>query len=340
MNRRRLGVALLIVSISQFCHTQQTSKAQVPAELERALSLVRQKFPGDMAIYMKNLANGEEIGLDADTVYETFSVIKLAIASELLHQSEAGKFSLSDRVTLKAGDRRLPSGILYALDPGLQPTLKDLLTLMIIISDNEATDLLADKVGRANVTAYMRSLGLEKTSIQFSDLDWDRTWLSTLDPAYKSASGDKTIEFPFGKYDDARVREAFGHTIYDAGIYFGHSSAREIGQLLEWAVEGKLVSKNASKLLLDIMEMQQVNDRFPRYLRDVRIAHKTGDGQPFIANDAGVLWVGKQPIVLVVFTGHHRGETAALHDTIARVAALVVRHYGGQLAPDFVPAQR
>ena len=184
----------------------------------------------------------------------------------------------------------------------------------------------------------MRSLGLDKTTIQFSDLDWDRTWLSTLDPAYKLASGDKTIEFPFGKYDDARVKEAFGHTIYDAGIYFGHSSAREIGHLLEWAAEGKLVSKAASQQLLDIMEMQQVNDRFPRYLRDVRIAHKTGDGQPFIANDAGVLWVGKQPIVLVVFTGHHRGETAALHDTIARVAAMVVQHYGGQLAPDYSPA--
>ena len=338
MNRRRFCVVLLVVSIAQFCHTQQTSKTQVPGDLERQRSAVRQKFPGDMAIYMKNLANGDEIALDADSVYETFSVIKVAIASEVLHQSETGKFSLSDRVTLKAGDRRLPSGVLYALDPGLQPTIKDLLTLMIIISDNEATDLLGDKVGRANVTAYMRSLGLDKTTIQFSDLDWDRTWLSTLDPAYKLASGDKTIEFPFGKYDDARVKEAFGHTIYDAGIYFGHSSAREIGHLLEWAAEGKLVSKAASQQLLDIMEMQQVNDRFPRYLRDVRIAHKTGDGQPFIANDAAVMWVGKQPIVLVVFTGHHRGETAALHDTIARVAAMVVQHYGGQLAPDYLPA--
>jgi len=338
MNRRRFCVALLVVSISQFCHTQQTSKTQVPRDLERRLSAVRQKFPGDMAIYMKNLANGDEIALDADSVYETFSVIKLAIASEVLHQSETGKFSLTDRVTLKASDRRLPSGVLYALDPGLQPTIRDLLTLMIIISDNEATDLLGDKVGRANVTAYMRSLGLDKTTIQFSDLDWDRTWLSTLDPAYKLASGDKTIEFPFGKYEDARVKEAFGHTIYDAGIYFGHSSARDIGHLLEWAAEGKLVSKAASQQLLDIMEMQQVNDRFPRYLRDVRIAHKTGDGQPFIANDAAVMWVGKQPIVLVVFTGHHRGETAALHDTIARVAAMVVQHYGGQLAPDYSPA--
>src|SRR3984893_6667967 len=68
-------------------------------------------------------------------------------------------------------------------------------------------------------------------------------------------------------------------------------SARNIGRLLELMAEGKLVSKGASKQLLDTMEMQLVNDRFPRYLRDVRIVHKTGDGQPVIANDAGVLWV-------------------------------------------------
>jgi beta-lactamase class A len=339
MNSRGLWLALLICfPLCHMCLAQQESELRRPAQLESDLSRVRQAFPGQMAIYMKNLANGEEIALDADTVYETFSVIKLAIAAEVLHQVEAGKFSLADRVTVKASDRRLPSGVLYALDPGLQPTIKDLLTLMIIISDNEATDLLADKVGRNNVTQYMRSLGLAKTSIEFSDLDWDRTWLGTLDPAYKSASGDKTIDFPFDKYGDAKVREGFGHTIYDAGIYFGHSSAREIGRLLELVVDGKLVSNAASKHLLDIMEMQQVNDRFPRYLRGIRIAHKTGDGQPFLANDAGILWVNKQPVALVVFTGHHRGETAALHDTIARVAALVVRHYGGQLTSDFVSA--
>ena len=339
MNHRVVTfLALLLFSTCLLSAAQNASQPKAPPQLEAELSRIRQTFPGDMAIYMKNLASGEEIALDADTVYETFSVIKLAIASEVLHQSEAGKFSLADRVALKPGDRRLPSGVLYALDPGLQPTTKDLLTLMIIISDNEATDLLADKVGRENVTQYMHSLGLDKTSIHFSDLDWDRTWLSTLDPSYKSATGDQTIAFPFGKFDDAKVRDAFGHTIYDAGIYFGHSSARDIGHLLQMMIEGKLVSKEASKLLLDILEMQQVNDRFPRYLRDVRIAHKTGDGQPYIANDAGVLWVNQQPIVLVVFTGHHRGETAALHDTIARIAALVVQHYGGKLSPDFAPA--
>jgi beta-lactamase class A len=288
-----------------------------------------------MSIYMKNLASGEEITLDSDTVYETFSVIKLAIASELMHQIESGKFSLSDRVTLTAGNQRLPSGVLFTMDPGLNPTIRDLLTLMIIISDNEATDALGDKVGRANVTAYMHSLGLEKTSIEFSDLDWDRTWLGTIDPAYRSATGDQTVNFPFGKYSEDQVHQAFGHTIYDAGIYFGHSTTRDIGRLLEMMVSGKLVSKKASDLILGIMEKQQVNDRFPVYLQNVRIAHKTGDGQPFIANDAGVMWVNGQPIILVVFTGHHRGQTAALHEQIARIAALVVKHYGGETSTDF-----
>jgi len=213
--------------------------------------------------------------------------------------------------------------------------VKDLLTLMIIISDNEATDALGDKVGRDNVTAYAHSLGLANTSIQFSDLDWDRTWLGTLDPAYKQASGDQTVNFPFNKFTDQQVGDAFGHTIYDAGIFFGHSTTRDIGHLLEMMATGKLVSKSASDLILGIMEKQQVNDRFPRYLENIRIAHKTGDGQPFIANDAGVLWVKDQPIVLVVFTGHHRGSTASLHDTIARVAAIVVKHYGGQVSADF-----
>jgi beta-lactamase class A len=312
------------------------AKVALPG-LHASIQRIRSTFPGDMAVYMRNLATGDELALDADSVYETFSVIKLAIAAEVLHQAQTGKLSLSERLPLKAADQRLPSGVLYVMDPGLQPTIKDLLTLMIIISDNEATDVLADRVGRGNVTRYAHSLGLGKTEIRFSDLGWDRTWLGTLDPTYRHASGDQTVRFPFDNYSGEQVERAFGHTIYGAGIFFGHSSARDIGRLLQMAVENKLVSATASKLLLDTMARQQVNDRFPKYLQDIRVAHKTGDGQPFIANDAGVLWVNHQPIVLVVFTGHHRGPTPPLHDAIARVAALVVHHYGGKTSLDLKP---
>jgi beta-lactamase class A len=178
-----------------------------------------------MSIYMKNLSSGEELAIDSDTVYETFSVIKLAIAAELMHQVESGKFSLTDRVPLNAGNERLPSGVLYTMDPGLTPTVKDLLTLMIIISDNEATDALGDKVGRANVTAYMQNLGLEKTSIQFSDLDWDRTWLGTLDPAYKNAVMSETDllrRYLFRPQDHLRHRPVFrDEAVRQAGVQAG-----------------------------------------------------------------------------------------------------------------------
>jgi N-acetylated-alpha-linked acidic dipeptidase len=326
----------LLDQLNSQVNSRRDSTTKKPLSvLENKLEQIRNKFPGDMSVYMKNLATGEEINLDSDKVFETFSVIKLAIASEVMHQVEAGKFSLSDRVPLTAANERLPSGVLYALDPGLTPTVKDLLTLMIIISDNEATDTLADKVGRDKVTSYMQSLGLTNTSLQYSDLDWDRLWTGSLDPKYLHASGDQTVSFPFPLYSGRQVQEAFRDTIYDAGIYFGHSSTHDIGRLLEMMATGKLVSKSASDLIVGIMEKQQVNDRFPVYLENIRIAHKTGDGQPTIANDAGVLWVNGQPIVLVVFTGHHRGGTASLHDSIARVAASVVQYYGGQISADF-----
>ena len=333
-----LVLPLIFILLGSLAHAQPKPAPAAGVEpLKSRIQAIRRAFPGDMSVYMKNLASGEEIALDADSTYETFSVIKLAIMAEVLRQAEAGKFSLDDRLVLKPGDQRLPSGVLYALQPGLNPSIRDLVTLMIIISDNAATDLLADKVGRASVTSTMHGLGLKNTSIQFSDLDWDRTWLGSLDSSYKNATGDKTIQFPFGRYTEAQVRQAFGKTIWDAGIYFGHSTAREIGRLLEMIQQGQLVSKPASEFMLATLEKQQVNDRFPKYLRDVTVAHKTGDGQPFIANDAGILFVKNQPIVLVVFTGHHRGETEPLHDAVARIAALVASHYGAQLASGYKP---
>ncbi len=193
---RAVATGLSVALLCSFAHAQSKSASHVELEqLKSQLQNIRQGFPGDMAVYVKNLKTGEEIALDADSIYETFSVIKVPIMAAVLRQAEAGKFSLNDRITLRAADQRLPSGVLYTMQPGLNPTIRDLITLMIIISDNAATDLLADKVGRANVTSYMHELGLKDTSIRFSDLDWDRTWLGTLDRATKMRPGTKPSNF-------------------------------------------------------------------------------------------------------------------------------------------------
>src|SRR3989442_3824583 len=57
-----------------------------------------------------------------------------------MHQVESGKLSLSDRIITRAADERLPSGVLYALEPGLSPTIKDLLTRRIYIDIHTNTD--------------------------------------------------------------------------------------------------------------------------------------------------------------------------------------------------------
>jgi N-acetylated-alpha-linked acidic dipeptidase len=301
-----------------------------PTSLESRLRQVRDTIDGRMAVYVENVATGERVAIDADSSYETFSVIKVPLMATVLERVREGRLSLTDRIRLSVEQRRIPSGVLYALDPGLAPTVRDLLTLMIIISDNQATDALGDLVGREAVTGFMRRLGLPNTLLRFSDLDWDRRWLAQLDPSYRDASGDRTVLFPFAKYDNAAVRETFRHVIEDTGLFFGRSTARETGMLFSLMAKGELVSKDASALMVSILKRQQVNNRFPRYLgRDIEIAHKTGDGQPWVANDAGILWVKGTPIVLVVFAGHHRGTTEDIHDAEARIAAIVADHFGG-----------
>jgi N-acetylated-alpha-linked acidic dipeptidase len=336
--RAREQAGLLADALARNAALLDAAAGELPAPatppLEARLRAIREGVDGRMGIYAENVASGERVAIDADAAYETFSVIKVPIMAAVLERVRQGKLSLDTRVTLRLDQRRIPSGVLYAMDPGLRPTVRDLLTLMTIISDNQATDALADLVGREAVTGFMRSLGLPETRIRFSDLEWDRLWLGQLDPAYAKASGERTIDFPFARYPSARVREAFRRVIEESGLFFGRSTPRELGRLFGLMARGELVSKQASELMIGILKRQQVEDRFPRYLGDgVELAHKTGDGQPWVANDAGILWVKGQPVVLVVLTGHHRGSTAELHDAVARVAAEVVHHFGGEVDP-------
>jgi beta-lactamase class A len=331
VRRSRFALALAIVA---GCGWPVLAQPKAPAADWRAkIDTIRSGFPGDMAVYAKHLRTGETLAIDADAVYETFSVIKVPIMAEVFRQAKEGTLSLRDRLEFHAGDARIPSGVLYVADPGLAPTIKDLLHWMIIISDNSATDMLADKVGRGRVTAFMRTLGLTKTEIKYSDLDWDRRWLGFLDPSYRDATGDRTIDFPFDRYADGTVSEAFRKVIYETEIFFGRSTAREMGRVFELMARGELVSKEASDLMIAILKRQQVNNRIPRYLEGVTVAHKTGDGQPWIGNDAGIMWIKDEPVVLVVFTGRHRGDTGSLHDAVARVAAIVADHFGAKVDP-------
>jgi beta-lactamase class A len=232
------------------------------------------------------------------------SVIKIPLMVEAFRQIEAGKFSLDDKITLKESDKRPGTGIIRSLDPGAILTIKDLLTLMIIVSDNTATDLMYAKVGGVEaVNQLSQSYGLKNTRAVMTGEAW-----------FKAIAA-------------APSRDQFHR---EGNTPFGLSSPRDIGKLLEMIERGQAVSKKSSDLMLQMLRGQVYSTRLPKYLTGTgfRVPHKTGDFLPYIANDVGILESPNRNIVVSVFTAHHYGTGAYLEDAIARVAEQVADYFG------------
>jgi beta-lactamase class A len=139
----------------------ETKRIGTKRQVERALDAIVAQVGGDVALATINLSTGETIERDADRAMPTASVFKLPLLAEVFRQAGAGELDLDQRVTLCAEDVVMGSGILRDFCPGLQPTLRDLATMMIIVSDNSATNLLLDRVGGPQrVNAAMSDLGL------------------------------------------------------------------------------------------------------------------------------------------------------------------------------------
>ncbi|HEX5992309.1 MAG TPA: serine hydrolase, partial [Thermomicrobiales bacterium] len=139
----------------------QVKRIGTRAQVERALDAIVANAGGEVALAAMNLTTGEEVARNADRSMPTASVFKLPLLVEVFRQAATGALDLEDRVTLRAEDVVMGSGILRDFGPGLQPTLGDLAMMMVIVSDNSATNLLLDRVGGPRqVNATMRDLGL------------------------------------------------------------------------------------------------------------------------------------------------------------------------------------
>lgn len=120
-------------------------------------------FPGICGIAFKDLASRDLVLLRGDEIFPAASVIKIHILVELFKQAEEGRVDLEKTIPLRKEDKVGGSGVLMELHEGISLTLKDLATLMIVISDNTASNMLIDIVGMQNVNRRMRKFGLEKT---------------------------------------------------------------------------------------------------------------------------------------------------------------------------------
>ena len=275
----------------------QTPLQRVQASIERTTRSVNATW----GIYVKSLDTGEEIAIGADRQMETMSTIKIPLMVEALEQIKAGKFALTDKYTFVQADSQPGTGTIQRLDPGAVMTIKDLITMMIIVSDNTATEVLYRMVGGPEaVNRRMDAIGLKNTRAMNVPSRWF--------PSLRSAA--TTEQF---------YREGKNP--------FGLSTPREMGRLLEMMERGTLVDKSSSDLMLRIMRGQLYRTRIPRYVAGYIIPHKTGDFLPYVGDDVGVLEAPGRAIVISVFTGDHFGSGEVLENAIGLVAKEVADYF-------------
>ena len=275
----------------------QSPLQRVQASIERTTHSVNATW----GIYVKSLDTGEEIAIGADRQMETMSTIKIPLMVEALEQIKAGKFALTDKYTFVQADSQPGTGTIQRLDPGAVMTVKDLITMMIIVSDNTATEVLYRMVGGPEaVNRRMDAMGLKSTRAMNVPSRWF--------PSLRSAATTEQF-YREGKYP------------------FGLTTPREMGRLLEMMERGTLVDKPSSDLMLRIMRGQLYRTRIPRYLTGYTIPHKTGDFLPYVGDDVGMLEAPGRTIVISIFTGNHFGSGEMLENAIGLVAKEVADYF-------------
>ena len=187
----RLCLPLLAAAIAVAQPAPQPPLARLEANIRR----VTQSVNATWGIYIKCMETGEEIAIDADRQMDTMSVIKIPLMAEAFRQIGEGKFKLADRIRLTDAAKQPGTGIIRSLDPGVELTIKDLLTLMIIVSDNTATDLIFDQVGGVDpVNRLVKEWGL--SSIRATGKA--DVWFKALRAAAGAEAFHREAKTPFG----------------------------------------------------------------------------------------------------------------------------------------------
>ena len=194
-------------------------------------------FPGRVGFYCRCLEEDRLWTRDEDMPLIAASVIKLPIMVTAFRDIAAGRLD-PDEIVRIAPEMKKPScGALTYMHDGLEVTVMDLITLMIILSDNTATNLLIDRLGMEKINANLRALGLNKPTLRRKLFD----------------------------------REAAGRGLENT------ITAEEMGLLLKKMYQGACVSPEADREMLAILGDQRLNGKMPFYLHGTKIAHKTGE---------------------------------------------------------------
>ena len=223
-------------------------------------------FKGKVWIYAKNLDTGKDYALRADEPVRTASTIKLAVMATVFQQVAQGKVKWDDELILTKDKKKGGSGILFEFSDNTKLDLRSALHLMIVVSDNSATNLVLDKVTSDSVNDFMGTLGLKQT-LSMRKVFGGGEAKAYADPANK----------PFG---------------------LGKSSPRDMVRLLEMLEKGEVVSKEASAEMIAILKRQQFKDGICRGLA-IESASKSG-ALDALRSDVGIIYSPRGRIAMAI----------------------------------------
>jgi beta-lactamase class A len=246
---------------------------------------IAELFQGTMGIAGKNLTSGEVYDLNGDQLFPTASVFKIPVLVEMYRQVERGEIDLDEEIILRDIDKVPGSGILREMSEGLTISIKDLASLMMIVSDNTATDLILHKVGKDEVNGTLEELGFEQTRIVVGcrEILFDLVGLSGI------PEEEKTLENYMFQAEQGEIEGSWSLGVEDNNV----TTPREMAHLLELIVKGEAASRESCDSILEIMGRCQTGRyRIPKYLpsKEIQLVHKTGS-LPGIRNDSGVITI-------------------------------------------------
>ena len=254
-----------------------------------AIRAVAEKYDGmttgDLGLLFTDLKTGETVTVNPDKELPAASTFKVFLLAEFLRQCEEGKFSLMDRHELKEEFVSPGSGVLCDLLPGMNLTLMDYARLMMMLSDNTATDYLYSLTGRDNIkNNVIDAFGLTNTKCDYPCKLLIETYF---DPAHKVEQGERN----WRNTDDYRCLTPTNDS----------TSCNDMAKVLKMAYDKALFSPWVSEQMIDIMKRCHTNSRIPKELpRDVEVAHKTGTMDK-VANDCGIVYTEKGDYILCLF---------------------------------------
>lgn len=242
-------------------------------------------LPGRISFYYRNLTTGEEFSYNPHEKLMAASVIKLYIMAEAFRRIESGSLDPQQLISMKEKDYVPSCGAVAYLHEGLEVTILDLITLMIIFSDNTATNVLIDLMGIDEINEGIQSLGFHNAHLRRKMFDLE-----------KSRQGIQNL-----------------------------ITAEETGLFFQKLYEKTLVSETASQKMLDILKHQQLNGKIPFYLKaleeEPEIAHKTGEDTG-ITHDVGIVF-GREPFI-VCFCGNET-DTPEFERAMAEISLELFR---------------